>query len=124
MSFPGVVSDQPACVVAAESATHAFIDHAFVLKQGLRECGASGSASVPGQKSAAGQKSVPVSSGSAAEGQVLGFDSADQDVPCSHAYSYSACSLGSECWVTECCDTPVLPPQLALPFRSFTLMQF
>ena len=47
MSFPGVVSDQPACVVAAESATanHAFIDHAFVLKQGLREYGTSGSVS-------------------------------------------------------------------------------
>ena len=56
MSFPGVVSDQPACVVAAESAAHAFTDHAFVLKQGLCEYGTSGSVS------AAGQKGVPSSS--------------------------------------------------------------
>ncbi len=37
MSFPGVLSDQPACVVADSAATHAFIDRALVLKHGLRE---------------------------------------------------------------------------------------
>ena len=46
MSFPGVVSDQPACVVADSAATHAFIDRAFVLKHGMREYAASGSVSV------------------------------------------------------------------------------
>ncbi len=55
MSFPGVVPDQPAGVVADSAATHAFIDRAFVVKHDLREYAATESVSV------AGQKSVPVS---------------------------------------------------------------
>ena len=55
MSTPGVVSDQPACVVADPAATHALIV-LLCWKLGLGEDAVSGSVSV------AGQKSVPASS--------------------------------------------------------------
>ena len=143
MSFPGVVSDQPACVVADSAATHAFIDLAFVLKHGLREYAACGSVSV------AGQKSVPVSSfvrervKCQALSEVIKMYVVDMPSPNLHVVlgqswlksRNAVISYADKCvmfWqgvrrsVLKCVcdDNPVLPPPPALPSHSLTFMQF
>ncbi len=143
MSFPGVVSDQPACVVADSAATHAFNDRAFVSKHGLREYAASGSVSV------AGQKSVPVSSfvrervKCQALSEVIKMYVVDMPSPNLHVVlgqswlksrnaviSYADKRVmfwqGGRRSVSKCVcdDTPVLPPPPALPSHSLTFMQF
>ncbi len=143
MSFPGVVSDQPACVVADSAATHAFIDRAFVLKHGLREYAASGSVSM------AGQKSVPVSSFVRERVKCQALSEVIKmyvvDMPSSNLHvvlvqiwlksrnaviSYADRRVmfwqGGRHSVLKCVcdDDPVLPPLPAMPSHSLTFMQF
>ena len=143
MSFPGVVSDCPACIIADSGASHEFIDRAFVVKHGLREYAASGSVSV------AGQKSVPVAGFVRARVKCQGLSEVikmyvvDMPSPNLHVVlgqswlrSHNAViSYADKCvrfWqggrrsVLKCVcdDDPVLPPPPALPSHSLTYMQF